>query len=282
MVDILDLLEKPIETAGTSVAQQPAAQAVYPQPVTETTAQPVIQQQVTQQPVVQQPIVQQPAATYGQPAQGGYGAPAKDTFDYWGDPNVQAERVDANNMRRSEKSYNMVVYTNGMELGDAYKKKFLELATVLAAKGYKFRHTGNSEDALQSAILKIDGVASDSYLPWIKFNPNITTPKMKRPTACGYKIAAGAHKIFAKFKNGPRAVLARNVHATYGVDCKDPVNFIIAYTEDAAEGFTKGMDFKVTGDLVFYLNLAKNANIPVFNIKSDESLKRLIEYIKNN
>lgn len=209
-------------------------------------------------------------------------APVKDTFDYWGDPNVMPSKIDAATMNRSEKSYNLVVYTKGIELGDEYKKKILELATVLAAKGYKFRHTGNSDDVLQTAILKIDGISYDSYLPWIKFNTNITTPKMKRATACGYKIAAGAHKIFTKFKNGPRAVLARNVHAALGVDCKDPVNFIIAYTEDAAEGFVKDMDFKVTGDLVFYLNLAKNANIPVFNIKSDESLKRLIEYIKNN
>ena len=207
---------------------------------------------------------------------------AKDTFDYWGDPNVTPAKIDAADMHRSEKSYNLVVYTAGVELKDGYKKKILELATVLAAKGYKFRHTGSSDDVLQSAILKIDGVSYDSYLPWIKFNTNIKTPKMKRATACGYKIAAGAHRIFAKFKNGPRAVLARNVHAALGADCKDPVNFIIAYTEDAAEGFVKDMDFKVTGDLVFYLNLAKNANIPVFNIKSDESLKRLIEYIKNN
>jgi len=209
-------------------------------------------------------------------------APVKDTFDYWGNPDVTPEKIDATKLHKSEKSYNLVVYTNGVELADSYKKKILELASALAAKGYKFRHTGNSDDALQNAILKIDGLSYDSYLPWIKFNTNITTPKMKRPTACGYKIAAGAHKIFAKFKNGPRAVLARNVHATLGASCTDPVNFILAYTEDGAEGFVKDMDFKVTGDLVFYLNLAKNANIPVFNIKNGESLKRLIEYIKNN
>lgn len=207
---------------------------------------------------------------------------AKDTFDYWGNPEVVPMKIDANEMKRSEKSYNLVVYTKGVELRDEYKKKILELATVLASKGYKFRHTGSSDDTIQTAITKIDGLTYDSYLPWIKFNTNVTTPKMKRATPCGYKIAAGAHKIFSKFKNGPRAVLARNVHAALGVDCKDPVNFILAYTEDGAEGFVKDMDFKVTGDLVFYLNLAKNANIPVFNIKNDDSLKRLIEYIKNN
>jgi len=223
-----------------------------------------------------------PVSNSGYGGTSGYGGQKpKDTFDYWGDSNVTPAKIDPDNFKKQGKSYIVVVYTQGEEIPEKISKEILELSIALSSKEYVFRHTGSDTDTLQNAIMKTDGIKADSYLPWIKFNPLVTVPKMKRPTGCGYKIAAGGHKLFTKFKNGPRAVLARNVHAALGEECNDPVDFIIAYTKDGAEGFTKGMDFKVTGDLVFYINLAREANIPIFNLHNEDAIKRLVEHIKN-
>ena len=41
------------------------------------------------------------------------------------------------------------------------------------------------------------------------------------------------------------------------------------------------MDFKVVGNVVFFLKLAKEASIPVFNLHKDDAIDRLKEYINS-
>lgn len=205
----------------------------------------------------------------------------EDTFDYWANPEVVPAKPDVEKFKVGSKSFLIATYTaNGVLPAEVHKELF-ELAKALVGKGYRFRHTGDVNDKLQNEILKIEDIEVDSYLPWKKFNPDIANAFMKKPAPIGYKIAANSHKGFKGIQsNGIRCILARNAHAILGPKCVTPVSFILAYTEDGAEALAKGLDYKVTGNVAFYLKVAEDSNVPVFNIKKDGAVKRLVELIQ--
>jgi hypothetical protein len=206
----------------------------------------------------------------------------KDTFDYWGDPEVKPEKIDIESFKDTKsKSFTIVTFVPDKgKLPEEIASEFYQIAKVLAAKGYTFRHTGDSSDDLQNKILDIENIKTESYLPWKKFNLDINAPYIKKPTPKAYKIAASCHVRFSKMSNGVRCILARNVNAILGNDCNDPVDFILAYSEDGAEGIVKGLDYKITGSVAFYLKVAEDSNISVFNLKNNDIKTRLVEHIK--
>jgi len=204
----------------------------------------------------------------------------EDDFDYWENPDVKPLKVDPETFKTASKSFLITTYTTTGVLPPEVSKELFELSKALVAKGFRFRHTGDVQDKLQNDILKIEDIEVDSYLPWKKFNPDIANPLMKKPVGIGYRIAANSHKMFPKMSNGIRCLLARNAHSILGPKCVTPVTFILAYTEDGAEGITKGIDFKVTGNVAFFLKVAEDSNVPVFNLKKEGAIKRLIEFIQ--
>lgn len=160
------------------------------------------------------------------------------------------------------------------------KEKFIELAKALGKLGYVFRYDGGKDDDVDNAILNIEGLSVETYIPWAKFNPDIKTPTLSKPTEKAYGVAAGAHKIFNKLKPAIRTILAKKVHTMLGTELTNPLTVMITYSECGSEVLTKKMDYKVTGNVVFYLKVCEDSNISVFNIKNTDAVKRLIEYLK--
>lgn len=207
----------------------------------------------------------------------------KDDFDYWGNPEVKPESINLDSFsEEKDKSYVISYYSKSGIIPDEIKQEFVKIAKALNGKGYKYRHTGGSNDEIDNTILAIENINTESYLPWKTFNKEITKPVIKKPTGKSYRIAANSHKAFKKLTNGVRAILARNIHAMLGKELNKPATFIIAYSEDGAEAITRGIDFKVTGNVAFFLKVAEDSNIPVFNIKKKDAITRLVEYIQKD
>lgn len=210
-------------------------------------------------------------------------ATEKSKINYWEETDIPARKVDVSALKHDQKAYGICVYIGrDKELSSDLKTKFIELAKVLNTKGYTFRHSGDSKDSMQNSILDLDDMKSESYLPWKKFNSDITTPTLAKPVGDAYEIAINSHKGYAKLPGAVRTILARDVHVTLGKDLVHPISFLLAYTDNGVESLDGKVDFKVTGNLAFYLKVAEDANVPVFNLKNSDAIKRLIDYIKSN
>ena len=64
-----------------------------------------------------------------------------------------------------------------------------------------------------------------------------------------------------------------------GKECDKPIDFLICYSEDGADSI-KTTNFKTTGPLSFAISVCEQLGIPVFNMKNETALKKLMEYVK--
>jgi len=201
-------------------------------------------------------------------------------INLWEETDIPKVKIDPANIHRVDKSY-AVLFSNGNnEIPESVQEKIRELVKALSTKGYIFRYGGDSTPFLMK-IATDESTIMDMYVPWKKFNkelPNVM-PKVFKMSEKAYGIAAHYHRGFPKLPNGVRAILARDVHILLGEDCKRAVSFMITYTPDGCESKDK-IDYKTTGNVSFAITIADEANIPVFNLKNDDAVSRLIEYIK--
>lgn len=199
-------------------------------------------------------------------------------IDLWTDTDIDGVKVDTNSVHSVDKSFTVLISRTGDDnIPDDIVEKLSELVKALSTKGFIFRYNGDSNDILNN-ITKLSGTILDVYLPWKKFNTDVTA-KLTKPTLQAYKHAAYYHKAFSKLPNSVRAILASQVHVLLGDDLKRKLSFIIAYTPDGCES-KADIDFKKTGTASFPITVADEVGIPIFNLKNKDSLNRLIEYIK--
>ena len=196
----------------------------------------------------------------------------------WDKTDFKPALVDPIKLQSTSNSYMLYDYiSNDNSTGiDENTMKLIEsVCKSLKSRSYKFRHNNSADDKLANTILKIEGIISESYLPWGKFNSNIEKPKRYSPSKEAYSIAMAYH---AKFKDLPpaiRAILASHVNALLGDKCDDPVNFMLCWTECGTSDPKKKMDYKKVGNLPFLLKICEDANIPVFNFKDKDALTNL-------
>jgi len=205
-------------------------------------------------------------------------------FDYYTNPEVSPSKIDAGNLKTKGKTFVINTYVKDGTVPATDVEKIVNIAKVLVGKGYVFRHTGNDKDALQNKILEIEGIKSETYIPWKKFNPNIEKPTLFKVKGLAYRYAAGLPNFLKFFKarsNPVRAIISREVHAMLGVDLDEPVGMVIMYNVTGDEAPAKRPEFSKLGNTHTYILLAAEANIPVFNIKNEDAVKRIATYIKH-
>ena len=212
------------------------------------------------------------------PYNGGNDKPKQE--NYWDKEDIAPVKIDANKFVKTDKTFSVATYTGTEKLPSDVKEKIVEIAKVLLTKGYKFRHYGAADDDLQNEIIDIEIGSKETYLPWKKFNANITRPILSLGTGKAYGIALNSHKVYMKLPPAVRAVLANQVHVMLGKDCTDPLDLLISYTKCGSEHISKNMDYKITGSLTFFLSVCGESNIPVFNLKNEDCIKRISEFLK--
>jgi hypothetical protein len=198
----------------------------------------------------------------------------------WDKEDIKPVKIDPSSFKRERELFGITYFTGDSSLPEEIESKLKEIANTLAHKGYIFRSGADGKNELNNSILKLEGINYEHFNPWKKFNLDVKNVKLQSPTEKAYGIAHNSHRAFYKVPSSVRAILSKEVHLMLGENCDEPIKMLIVYTKCGSEGLKFKMDYKLTGGVAFLLKIAEDSNIPVFNLKNDDAIKRLVEFMK--
>lgn len=128
-----------------------------------------------------------------------------------------------------------------------------------------------------------DLILAEIYIPWSNFNSDrddissvwdvLVTDK--QIIANAEEIASRIHPAWDKCSQGAKKLHTRNVYQVLGATLDKPSDFVICYAKVDKSG-------KVMGGTATAVNLAKEYEIPVFNLFVDGDLDKLRKFLKEN
>jgi hypothetical protein len=121
-------------------------------------------------------------------------------------------------------------------------------------------------------------VMKEIYLPWAGFNDSRSTLHDLPLDRMAKDIAEPHHPTWNYLKKQTKDLMGRNVYQILGAHLDKPVKFVICYTEDGCE--SKEDRSLETGGTGLAISLADSLGIPVFNLKNEDSRKRLQSFIE--
>lgn len=198
-------------------------------------------------------------------------------INLWEDTDIEPKKVDSADLHSIGKSFTILVFKGENGIPPETVDKLVSITKALTKEGIMFRYNGDN-DPIYHKLLDIDLSKVEMYLPWKKFNTDLTA-KMAKPVETAYHYAAYYHKAFKKLPNPVRTLLARDVHVLLGESCRNPIRFLVCYSADGAETI-KQINFKTTGNISFSISICDMLNIPVFNLGNKDAVSRLVEYVK--
>lgn len=148
------------------------------------------------------------------------------------------------------------------------------LAQRLELKGYTLRTNGGKggEEAFKSGATDIE-----IHLPWKNFNGNDS--KLNRTTDEAKALIAQFAPGYDALKPAVQTIIASKAHVILGKDLKNPIQFLICWTQDGAETLEKRN--ARTGYIGVAIALAASLKIPVFNLQNPDALDRLKQFLDN-
>ena len=177
----------------------------------------------------------------------------------------------------------MVHVFAGDDNTEEVEERLIKLAGKLKEKKFVYRCDASENDIIANKIANIEGLKKEVYLPFKKFNIDLAdNATMPNTFELPHNYAAQIYgPRYNDMKPGGRSVYASKVMAMLGVDCDNPIDFLLCYSPDGREGFQarERVDYKLVGTLSFYIKLAQVAGIPVYNLKNKDSL---INFIKTH
>jgi len=148
-------------------------------------------------------------------------------------------------------------------------------ANQLQSLGY-FLRSGGANGA-DTAFENGAGKKKQIYLPWKGFNGR----KSKRYdiTDEALELAEQLHPYWVNLKNGAKKLMARNCYQVLGEDLETPSEFVICWTSDGCE--THKDRKNKTGGTGQAISLANLAEIKVYNLANQESIKELDRFLES-
>jgi hypothetical protein len=165
-------------------------------------------------------------------------------------------------------------------------EQMTKIARYLRNKGYTLRsgHAEGSDMAFELGSM----ADSDIYLPWSGFNKEFNMPleeafgvyQVPKFTALHLEILSDCHPKASALQGGIQKLHMRNINQLYGKDVENPVfsEFVICWTPYGAEDYRSCS--RDTGGTLTAIRAASLKMIPIFNLKNDNCVKRLKEYLK--
>lgn len=199
----------------------------------------------------------------------------------WEKTEFKLVRFDVEKFKKSGKSFAIFLSGKDTDVPADVKEKIIKVARALILKGYTYRTSGGANDTINAEVVAIENSNTEYYLPWKSYNKNAPKPVLRYPTELGYQFAFSNHKAFPKLPPAIRALLASHVHVLLGKECDNPLDLIIVYSPKGDEVINKDTEYKSAGNTVFPIKIASNCNISVFNIQREDTVNRLVEYIKS-
>ena len=188
--------------------------------------------------------------------------------------------------------YNLImkdkIYTGigSRKTPDNINKIMTELSVILDHDGWDLRSGGASgaDSAFQKGTNRYDNI----FLPWKGFNGKsgtLVTDGHIISEAMYIIHRNSIHEEWDRMINSPSCMAAvklhtRNVFQILGEDLKTPSKMVVCWTPDGATGFSDSN--KITGGTRTGIRLAEVYNIPVFNLKREDHLDRILDFIDKN
>jgi len=156
------------------------------------------------------------------------------------------------------------------------------LAARLGQLGWTLRTGGNpgADQAWEAGARRGRGKV-ELYLPWPffeRYNPRSAGVVLAEPSEEALEAAARLHPFWGKMSKAGQKIVARYHHVVLGQDLRDPVDFIICWTPDGAEGSREVS--KATGDTSQAIRLADGWGIPVINLANGQGPARIAQLLK--
>ena len=181
-------------------------------------------------------------------------------------------------IKRSGKSFLWYIYNKDPLLDDDVLK-IKKVGKFLGNKGYVMRYNGDNINGYTNMLVKLDETVSEAYLPWNGFNKELKKPITKWGTEMGYRIAMEVKKNYTSLKDPIRALYASLVDCMIGKSGKDIVDICVVWTKCGSSTFKDIRDYNGVGNLTFIISMCNRLKIPLFNIKSDSGVEKLVEYV---
>lgn len=155
----------------------------------------------------------------------------------------------------------------------------------LSEAGWKLRSGGASgaDSAFQRGIQDLPDLINrqEIYLPWNGFNwrleskpEGIIVPSYSQ-MVMAEKLARKYHPSFDRLSPKARMLITRNTFQILGLTLNTPVDMVICYTPDGSIGTTT---YK-TGGTGQAIRMAKDLNIPIYNLGKADHLAKIDEFV---
>lgn len=156
-------------------------------------------------------------------------------------------------------------------------QEIIALGEMFARLGWALR-SGGAPGADHAFEVGCDrgGGSKEIYLPWKSFNKHLSS--LYEIPSEAYEIAKQHHPRWDSLSQGTRKCLARDVMQVLGQDVRTPCHAIICWTPDGCESFISRTS--QTGGTGLAISLASTIGIPVFNLKLEDSVDRIDEFLK--
>lgn len=136
-------------------------------------------------------------------------------------------------------------------------EKLTRLASILEKRGYTLR-SGGAEGADKAFEFGVTEIARKIVL------------RPKHATKAAEEMASKVHPMWSACNEYVRKLHGRNAQIVFGENLDSPVDFVLAWTLNPLVGGTS-----------LGINLAKRANIKVFNLAKPEETAAFVEFLSS-
>jgi hypothetical protein len=140
-----------------------------------------------------------------------------------------------------------------------------EIVEILNKKGYTLR-SGGAQGA--DSYFEKYSIKNEIFLPWKDFNGN-KSDLYSAPHHLAIEMAKVFHPNYEALSSAAKTLMARNSQQIFGSDMKTPVEFVVCWTKDG----------KASGGTGQALRIAKEYNIPIYNLKLEKDIQSLMSFL---
>ena len=172
-----------------------------------------------------------------------------------------------------------MIYTGigARKLPELMYRRMVWLGEVMANKGYTLRSgaADGADSAFEEGCDNVGG-QKEIFLPWKQFNKHPS--ELYEPPKQALNIAKLHHPNWNALTSVSKKFMARNSQQVLGELLYEPTDLVICWTPDGVE--TGGNTKKTTGGTGMAIRIASYFDIPIFNLKNEGSMERLVEFLK--
>jgi len=156
-------------------------------------------------------------------------------------------------------------------------RSMIWLAEVMSDRGYTLRSGAayGSDAAFEEGCDNVKG-QKEIYLPWKGFNDHQS--ELYEPPKRAFDLAKEHHPYWNRLSQTEKCFHARNTQQVLGELVYEPSDFVLCWTPDGCE--SDETRTKETGGTGQAISVASTRGIPVFNLKNDDAMDRLVEFLK--